>query len=405
MHDARERLKPGQHDRIHLRPHRSLSHLTQGKSSPTLNSTMTHTERLEPIRRFHSVDALRGVAALAIVVFHYHHFYLADAFDRPALPPVEAFPYADFLAPLYGPFAANAVELFWLISGFVFAHVYLPRRPSAWAFGVARFARLYPLHFVTLIYVALLQLISLHAVGHWQVYENNDLRHFGLQLFMSSNWITWSRGLSFNGPIWSVSLEMVVYAMFFVSLFIMRRGAPWVSLMLCAACWAWAAFEPATLPVVQKGVFLCAGYFFLGCLLYTLRPDAGWARAVMLTLLGAGVAVFGVMAGVEDVAIAGIAVALVSMAAGADRVIPSWGERLSALGDISYSVYLVHVPLQMTALLVADLAFGGSREFANSPLTLPIYVVVSVTVAWVAHHGLERPAGRAIRTWLLGRSS
>jgi len=175
--------------------------------------------------------------------------------------------------------------------------------------------------------------------------------------------------------------------------------------MLCAACWAWAAFEPATLPVVQKGVFLCAGYFFLGCLLYTLRPDAVWARAVMLTLLGAGVAVFGVMAGVEDVAIAGIAVALVSMAAGADRVIPSWGERLSALGDISYSVYLVHVPLQMTALLVADLAFGGSREFANSPLTLPIYVVVSVTVAWVAHHGLERPAGRAIRTWLLGRSS
>lgn len=366
---------------------------------------MTNTEQPEPIGRFHSVDALRGVAAIAIVVFHYHHFYLADAYDRPALPPVDAFPYAGFLAPLYGPFAAKAVELFWLISGFVFAHVYLPRQPSAWAFGVARFARLYPLHFVTLIYVAVLQLISLHAVGHWQVYENNDLRHFGLQLFMSSNWITWSRGLSFNGPIWSVSLEMVVYAMFFVSLLIMRRGPIWVSLMLCAASWTWAVFEPVTLPIVQKGVFLCAGYFFLGCLLYALRPHAGWMRAMTLSILGACVASLGVVAGVEDVTIAGIAVALVSMAAGADRVIPSWGERLSSLGDISYSVYLVHVPLQMTALLVADLAFDGSREFANSYLTLPIYVMVSVVVAFAAHHGLERPAGQAIRALLLGRGS
>lgn len=362
---------------------------------------MTNTGLPEPIGRFRSVDALRGVAALVIVVFHYHHFYLVDAYDRPAVPSVDAFPYAGFLAPLYGPFAAKAVELFWLISGFVFAHVYLRHHSSAWAFGVARFARLYPLHFATLIYVAVLQGISLHTVGHWQVYGNNDLRHFGLQLFMSSNWITWSRGLSFNGPIWSVSLEIVVYAMFFVSLFVMRRGPIRVSLFLCAACWTWVAIEPVTLPFVQTSVFLCAGYFFLGCLLYALRPDAGLARAMTLTILSACVALLGVVAGFEDVTVAGIAVALVSIAAGADRFAPSWGSRLSALGDISYSVYLVHVPLQMTALLVADLAFGGSREFANSYLTLPIYFVASVAMAFAAHHRLERPAGQAIRRALL----
>lgn len=249
--------------------------------------------------------------------------------------------------------------------------------------------------------VAVLQGISLHTVGHWQVYGNNDLRHFGLQLFMSSNWITWSRGLSFNGPIWSVSLEIVVYAMFFVSLFVMRRGPIRVSLFLCAACWTWVAIEPVTLPFVQTSVFLCAGYFFLGCLLYALRPDAGLARAMTLTILSACVALLGVVAGFEDVTVAGIAVALVSIAAGADRFAPSWGSRLSALGDISYSVYLVHVPLQMTALLVADLAFGGSREFANSYLTLPIYFVASVAMAFAAHHRLERPAGQAIRRALL----
>jgi peptidoglycan/LPS O-acetylase OafA/YrhL len=364
---------------------------------------MTDTGSLAPIGRFHSVDALRGIAALSIVVFHYHHFYLADAFDRPAMPVVDAFPYAGLLAPLYGPFAAKAVELFWLISGFVFAHVYLPRHASVWTFFVARFARLYPLHVATLLYVGALQAISLHTVGHWQIYGNNDLRHFGLQLFMSSNWITWSRGLSFNGPVWSVSLEIVVYALFFVSLFIMRRRPIWVSVSLCAICWTWVAIEPVTLPLVQTSVFLCAGYFFLGCLLYALRPDAGLERAVTLTVLSACVALLGVVAGVEDATVAAVAVALVSIAAGADRFAPSWGVRLSALGDISYSVYLVHVPLQMTALLVSDLAFGGSREWANSHVTLPVYFVCSVAMAFVAHHWLERPAGQAIRRALLLR--
>ena len=360
---------------------------------------------MEPIGRFYCVDALRGIAALMIVVFHYHHFYLADAYDRPAMPPVDAFPYAGLLAPLYGPFAAKAVELFWLISGFVFAHVYLQRQSSAWAFGVARFARLYPLHFATLIYVAVLQVISLHSVGHWQVYGNNDLRHFGLQLLMSSNWTSLSRGLSFNGPIWSVSLEMVVYAMFFVSLFIMRRGAISVSLFLCAACWTWVALDPVALPLVQTGVFVCAGYFFLGCLLYALSPHSGLARAATLTILSACAAWIGLLAGFEEVMIAGTAVAVVSIAAGVDRVAPAWGVRFSVLGDISYSVYLVHVPLQMTALLIADLVFDGSREFASSYLTLPIYFMASVVTAFAAHRWLERPAGQAIRALLLRRGA
>ncbi len=142
--------------------------------------------------RYFWVDALRGIAALCIVVFHYHHFYLEDAFGRDAIPPITEFPYASVVWPLYSSFAANAVEMFWLISGFVFAHVYLHRPTSAWQFSVARFARLYPLHFATLLYVAILQLVSLNLVGHWQIYANNDTKHFILQLFMSSNWNTWS---------------------------------------------------------------------------------------------------------------------------------------------------------------------------------------------------------------------
>ena len=44
---------------------------------------------------------LRVLAALAVVVFHYHHFYLADQMARPDIPARSSFPYASLLGPLF----------------------------------------------------------------------------------------------------------------------------------------------------------------------------------------------------------------------------------------------------------------------------------------------------------------
>lgn len=353
------------------------------------------------VERFFWVDALRGLAAVAIVVFHYHHFYLADAFGRGDLPPVESFPYATLLKPLYGPWAANAVELFWLISGFVFAHVYTHRAATAWEFGVARFARLYPLHLATLLYVAGLQWVSLAQAGHWQVYGNNDPWHFILQLFMASNWPTFSWGLSFNGPIWSVSLEVLVYCGFFLCLGLLRQAPLLASAVLCALCWCWFWWQTEPTFYLSRGVFRCAGYFFLGATLYALRPHAGLARAGLLAAVGAAAAVVGSVYAAEQWIVVGVSVAVLSLFAAMDRVAPMAGERLSALGDISYSLYLVHVPLQMTVLLLADLAFSGTRAFSDSPLTLPLYLLASILTAHAAYRWFERPVGTQIRRRLL----
>ncbi len=165
-------------------------------------------------QRLYWIDWTRGMAALVIVVFHYHHFYLRNSEDRPNLPQITEFPFGEILFPVFSSGAAHAVELFWLISGVVFMHVYSQRRTGLWNFGVARVARLFPLHLATLCLVAVIQIVSLQITGHWQIYGNNDLKHFGLQLLLSSNSVNLSHGLSFNGPIWSVSLEVPVYFLF-----------------------------------------------------------------------------------------------------------------------------------------------------------------------------------------------
>ena len=112
------------------------------------------------------------------------------------------------------------VHVFYTISGFVFAHIYLSttERISSKNFFINRFARLYPLHFATLILVTFLQLFSLGAFDTFQVIQINDFYHFFLNVMFISSW-GFENGHSFNAPIWSVSVEVAIYIILFYYLY------------------------------------------------------------------------------------------------------------------------------------------------------------------------------------------
>ncbi len=114
-----------------------------------------------PPKHLYLLDILRGLASLAIVVWHYQHFFyvapgkISEEFVRSSQPLYFIF------WPLYdnGHFS---VQLFFVLSGFVFYFIYYDkvrsRSVSGYDFLILRFSRLYPLYFVTLIYVAVVQL-------------------------------------------------------------------------------------------------------------------------------------------------------------------------------------------------------------------------------------------------------
>lgn len=348
---------------------------------------------------FSWIDGLRGLAALAVVIFHYRHFYLANAADHHGIPRSDTFPWSGIVGSLYDH-GGSAVQLFWVISGFVFAHVYLNRSTTLREFLVARIARLYPLHFATLMIVAGVQLASQFWFGHWQIYGNNDWRHFGLQLFMSSNWTGLSRGLSFNGPIWSVSMEIVAYGLFFVALPVIRRFGLIASIALAALMWWVGLDQNLQIPAIRRGAFICAGYFFLGNSVYLILraqgPRLGIIGALIMTCLALWY--LGYWRGIEHlVQVSASIVALCSVAL-VDliwrRPTLAW---LKRLGDMSYSMYLVHVPLQMLILIVADSAFAGSRTFAGFALTLPLYLLVTIVIADISYRRFEVPMSRFLR--------
>ena len=94
--------------------------------------------------RIPSLDGLRGIAAVVIMIFHYNNVYLPQAALRGMLPLMR--PFLDH--------AYLAVDLFFLMSGFVMAHVYGRQlssnlRAHWWDFTSMRFARIYPLFAAT----------------------------------------------------------------------------------------------------------------------------------------------------------------------------------------------------------------------------------------------------------------
>ena len=162
---------------------------------------------------FYGIDFLRWLAAFGVVVYHYLlHFQISEI------------QYSSFLNYLIinKEFAPKFVWLFWTISGFVFTNIYISKNINLKKFFISRFARLYPLHFLTLVLVAILQTLSNYFFSHTQENYINDFYHFFLHVFFASDW-GFQDGWSYNTPVWSVSIEIPIYFLFFFSLFFLKK--------------------------------------------------------------------------------------------------------------------------------------------------------------------------------------
>ena len=176
------------------------------------------------MKKYFGIEILRFLTSLSVLIYHYRHFFAPynSSSDLNYFEISSSLPFYDFIGVIYNH-GIFGVHVFYTISGFVFAHIYLSsnQRVTSKNFFVNRFARLYPLHFTTLILVTFLQLFSLEIFDTFQVIQINDLYHFILQIFFISSW-GFENGHSFNAPIWSVSVEVAIYIMFFFLLTIIK---------------------------------------------------------------------------------------------------------------------------------------------------------------------------------------
>jgi peptidoglycan/LPS O-acetylase OafA/YrhL len=348
------------------------------------------------------LELVRFVCAFAVLVFHYQHFWFqgqaAQGLVMEEMPGYEWLP----LRAMYR-FGYLGVEVFWCISGFIFFWKYRQAIASGaiggYQFLVLRMSRLYPLHLATLLLVVLLQDRYFAMHQHHFVYGNHDLLHFVPHLFMASNWLP-GQGWSFNGPIWSVSLEVLVYLLFFCVL-------RWVGASAGVTAAVFFLSVAGMVAGVNSSLFACAAFFYAGGLvaLAAERLDAaGWRARASLAALALMVAVGAVsMAlGLHKAAWFNwkffllLYVPLMLYVASADfRLPPAVARGIETLGNMTYATYLLHFPVQL-AMVLALAALGVAiPKFSLAFLLLYLGIVLALAVP--VYRWFELPMQQAIR--------
>ncbi len=151
-------------------------------------------------RVFHTLDALRGIAAVGVVVFHMGALF----------------------APLSIPGGYLAVDLFFMMSGVVLSHAYETRFRGGMgtlAFMRARAIRLYPLYLAGLLFGIAVTLASMrgHNIQNWDAIS---LMQVALPAFLfAPNFSAKPVNELFplNIPCWSLFFEIVVNFLFVIS--------------------------------------------------------------------------------------------------------------------------------------------------------------------------------------------
>jgi peptidoglycan/LPS O-acetylase OafA/YrhL len=364
--------------------------------------------------RFEALDALRGVCALLVVLFHIPIYH--------ALKDVGSFANLQF-----------CVDMFFALSGFVLCHAYgqrLNHGAEGVRFAVTRFARLWPLHLTVLalfLGFELAKLIFSRADTSFELHSQAFAQGRSLWelvtnlLFLQSFGLHW--GLSWNGPAWSAALEFYVSILFAVVVLLFPRRKYDVFLGLCVAAGLLLyTVSPDTLFVSHDWGMLRACFsFFAGCLVYDLRLRSG-GRLIAPSLLETGCLVLVVAFAVTTPSggwqfafplAAMIMIYVFSFDQGAISTVLK-SSALQKLGLWSYSIYMIHTfifhVMKMGASFIAQkanldlvtwhndekLMLLGTPGQALLPAVI-LSVVLVVPVAALTYRWIEKPAMDAAR--------
>ncbi|WP_316162030.1 acyltransferase [Bradyrhizobium sp. SZCCHNRI20481] len=361
---------------------------------------LPHTSTSPGTHKLLGLELLRFLATISVLLWHYPHFaYIADA-------PVDLvrseLPFYNVLFPFY-ELGEYGVVIFWCISGFIFFWKYSAIIPDGtvdgWTFFVNRLSRLYPLHLATLLLVAGLQTLYVAQHGFFFVYQSNDLAHFVAQLFMASDWLP-PTGVSFNGPIWSVSIEVLVYAAFFLALRFVTTSSLLNLAMILAGI--------ASGTLVGK----CFVFFYAGGLAAMARQSVAdaWYRPKLEALAlsaAVGIPVALWISGIElaerAAALLLVTTPILLFACARPIALPRRIENLlQAAGNMTYSCYLLHFPIQLAIALVFGF-LGRAIPYGSQSFWIG-FMALTLSAAYVTYRGFEARAQRLIRRALLRKN-
>jgi exopolysaccharide production protein ExoZ len=332
--------------------------------------------------RYLSLQVLRAVAAVAVVVYHAQlicHKYASRPSSTEAL---------------LGEFGSYGVDLFFVLSGFVILYTIHNTNSSPAGFLTRRLIRIVPLYWVLSLGMVILGVA---------LYPRNPMEpRTLLESLLFCAYVFHSRPpLIYVG--WSIEYEIFFYAVVTLTLAAALPVYRAVGLLFLTLYVGLHLLAPAAAAAPGNfGYFLGNPLLFefvLGLLLAKLAVGGRMRLldgAIVLAAIGSSIA----MEGVSRLVFAGVpAAVLVWSAVKTER----WTSRyrvmqpLARIGDASYSIYLVQVmALPAVGKLVARFVPG------LPPDLLVLTAVVSVVAAGILlYRGIERPLLKMLQAALI----
>ncbi len=326
--------------------------------------------------RIAELDALRGIMAFAVMLYHFTSGLSANL---PSVPVSNL----DFYVGQFG------VQGFFAISGFVILMT-LERTRSVGDFIVSRLSRLFPAYWIGLIITTCIVAAAGPAVMH------RSVETILLNLTMMQSWFGY---VDVDPSYWSLGIELGFYVIMLGLRQLKLLGkVEWIASGFVALRLV-ARLNPA-LDAWLDGLTALyhMPFFVVGILAYRMWTGARSFGQQLPIFLLAGLNLY--LSNMLELTTA-FAVVVMGSVLLADAKL-AWLSRPSLLwlGAISYPLYLVHQYLGCTMML-----WLGKTGLSGNVSTL-LTIAVVIGVAALIHLGVEKPALRAIRKrWIQSKSA
>lgn len=364
-------------------------------------------------RRLHSLDGLRGIASLVVVLHHCALAYPAfsDAYTSSDVPPHGSLLWWLTATPVrMMTFGAESVVVFFVLSGMVVSIPVLRKSDFDWrSYLISRTLRLWvPVAASVLLatfWISLVPQTGGASVSKWVLYRSSPSLDWA-EVLASLDALRGPTRL--NNPLWSIQWELIFSLLLplLVWIALLLKTRPIAVAVACSlAVWlGYAAGVPALmyLPVFLVGIALAVRWSSISSAMFKISDHRfGTVMWIGISLSAALLLsshwIFWSLGVVDPVIMAGSQVLVLCGAAGLLLIaalcplVKSVLEFRFAqwLGRISFSLYLVHAPILIWYVYL----FGANQWVKPVLLAVP----TSIVVAQLFHWGVERPSHKLAR--------